>query len=732
MKNESEYFLNLRNISGLTLQGVNYWIDFWQRTILFGDVMHQRSNRYYEHKAMSVPHVLHFNADLVLDGRELERPVNYGLARIKTPEGFVLDPKKRPFVVIDPRAGHGPGIGGFKDESEIGVAMHTGHPCYFIGFTPDPIPGQTIEDVLHVEELFLKKVIELHPNVEGKPCVIGNCQAGWAVMMLAAIRPELFGPIIIAGAPLSYWAGIEGKNPMRYSGGLWGGSWLTALASDLGNGKFDGAYLVSNFENLNPANTLWMKHYNLWANIDTETERFLDFENWWSGHVNLNAEEIQWIVDQLFIGNRLATAEIITGDRIKIDLRNIRSPIVCFCSKGDNITPPPQALGWIIDLYENDDDLRACGQTIVYAIHENIGHLGIFVSGAVACKEHEEFASNIDLIDILPPGLYEAVITPKTADVVHPDLVIGDWIVRFENRTLDDIRQIVQPQTENERRFATVRRVSEINLGLYRTLIQPFMQMLITEQTAEWLQKIHPARLPHELFSDHNPFMNQVAQFAKLVRQQRVLASPNNNFFFDMQNIFSDEIITTLDSWKDLRDRTLEQAFLFIYSSPFLQALVGERASDKMPRHRPGIEPGRVEFVKKRIAELKACLAEGGLTEAVTRSLVYIGMAESGMDERSFEALRQIRIKHSDLSLEKFKLLVREQFFALLLDRKAALAAIPAMLPTSATARKEAIDAIRKISSATGKPAGELASRLSQIEKIFVTGDPSKKIKKKM
>ncbi len=48
-------------------------------------------------------------------------------------------------------------------------------------------------------------------------------------MLVAAIRPELFGPIIVPGSPLSYWAGVEGENPMRYTGGLLGGSWLTAL-----------------------------------------------------------------------------------------------------------------------------------------------------------------------------------------------------------------------------------------------------------------------------------------------------------------------------------------------------------------------------------------------------------------------------------------------------------------------------------------------------------------------
>ena len=154
--------------------------------------------------------------------------------------------------MVDPRAGHGPGIGGFKADSEIGVAMKAGHPCYFIGFLPEPMPGQTIERIARAEAIFIEKVIERHPEADGKPCVIGNCQAGWAVMILASLRPELFGPLIIAGAPLAYWAGVHGKYPMRYSGGLLGGSWLTALTGDLGAGKFDGAWLVQNFENQNP------------------------------------------------------------------------------------------------------------------------------------------------------------------------------------------------------------------------------------------------------------------------------------------------------------------------------------------------------------------------------------------------------------------------------------------------------------------------------------------------
>lgn len=696
-----------------------YVTDATQRTILFLDVLRRRSEDYYEQKAQEVPHVLSFEPELVLDGRTLERPVNYLLVRVKPPQGVVIDPKKRPFVIVDPRAGHGPGIGGFKADSEIGVASRAGHACYFVGFTPEPEPGQTIEDVMRAEEVFLETVIELHPEAEGKPCVIGNCQAGWAVMMLAAVRPDLFGPIIVPGSPMSYWAGKRGQNPMRYTGGLLGGSWLTALMSDLGRGKFDGGYLVDNFENLNPANTYWAKNYNLWSKVDTEAERFLGFERWWGGHVNLNAEEIQWIVDQLFIGNRLATAELTTADGVRIDLRNISSPILCFASEGDNITPPQQAIGWILDCYEKDDDILANEQTIVYAIHDSVGHLGIFVSGSVAKKEHREFASNIDLIDILPPGLYEAVLVHKSAMETGADLAAGDWVLRFEQRTLDDVREIVQPSPEDERRFATVKRVSDINLGLYRTLLQPFVRALANDESARWLQKIQPAELPLELFSDKNPLMSQVASYADQVRERRVQSSPDNPFV-KLQEMISSFMVSALDGWRDTRDQTLEQIFLTVYGNPILQALVGLQAGDEAPRRRPGIEPEELEYIRQRMAEIKARIAEGGTTEAVMRALVYIGMGGRALDERRFAVIQQIHDEErSDMTLDEFKHSLREQYFALRLDPEAALAAIPKMLPRGQKERKKALDIIRRVATSSGELEGEKAKRWAEVEAMF-------------
>ena len=479
------------------------------------------------------------------------------------------------------------------------------------------MPGQTIEDIARAEAIFIEKVTALHPKANGKPCVIGNCQAGWAVMMLAAVRPELFGPIIIAGSPLSYWAGVHGKYPMRYSGGLLGGSWLTALTSDLGHGKFDGAWLVQNFENQNPANTLWTKQYNLYSKIDTEAPRYLGFERWWGGHVNLNAEEIQFIVDELFVGNKLAAGMIQTSDGVTVDLRNIRSPIVVFCSKGDNVTPPQQALDWILDLYENVDEIRSYGQTIVYTIHETIGHLGIFVSGGVARKEHDEFSSNIDLIDTLPPGLYEAVLERKTDDTANPDLATGNWVMRCEARTLDDIRALGGNDAADERRFATAARVSETNLALYRTYAQPMVRAIVNSPMADWLHQMHPLRLQYELISDANPMMAWVGTLAEQVRKDRRPVAAGQSICRDAgEHVPPDRRGPRRLAEYDRSDGRTDVPDDVWHADPagrgrrrFRRRTVRCERPPKSPLHR--------ELLQSRIADLKARMTAGGIREAV-------------------------------------------------------------------------------------------------------------------
>ncbi|TDX30409.1 uncharacterized protein DUF3141 [Modicisalibacter xianhensis] len=704
---------------------MNYWRDACERSVLYLDVMRQRGNQYLEHMEQTKPNVLGFDTEVLMDGRQLPNPVNYELMRIIPPAGIDIDESMRPFVVVDPRAGHGPGIGGFKPDSEIGVALRAGHPCYFIGFLPFPVPGQTVEDVVEAEVEFLKHVIERHPETVEKPMVVGNCQAGWQLMMAAALEPACFGPILIAGAPLSYWAGERGKAPMRYSGGLLGGSWVTALAGDLGHGHFDGAWLVQNFEKLNPANTLWTKQYRLYANVDTEAQRYLQFERWWGGHVVLNAEEIQYIVDNLFIGNRLSTAQLMTRDGRRIDLRNVRSPIVVFCSKGDDITPPPQALGWVEDLYDSVDDIIANEQTIVYCVHDTTGHLGIFVSGSVSRKEHTEFTANMDYIDILPPGLYETQVTEKPASAANPDLVDGDYLLEFSPRNLDDIDGIVRNLPEDERRFATVARISDINLGLYRRYWQPWLQAVMTPEAARWIRRMHPIRLGYKLLSDRNPLTVPLPVMAEGIRADRHAVGDDNPFRV-AEGMLSDQIERSLEGYREVRDSLSERLFLQVYGQPWLQIMAGLGASEERVLPNPGAQPEHRRFIAQRQQEVHASIERGNSHHAVMRALIFVLGGAPTTDERNFQSLKATRAEvEPNIDLTSFKALVRDQFFILKHDSHAALEALPVLLAGESA---EAIDGhfahIEQVVSARGTLDEKSQSRLMLVKKLFDKAKP--------
>jgi hypothetical protein len=155
----------------------------------------------------------------------------------------------------------------------------------------------------------------------------------------------------------------------------------------------------------------------------------------------------------------------------------------------------------------------------------------------VAKKEHQEFASNIDLIDCLPPGLYEAVMQKKKADAAHVELATGNYISRFERRTMDDIRALGGNTLDEERCFAAVARLSEVNNGLYRTTGQPVVRALATEQGAECLRRMHPLRLGYELFSDRNPAMKPLTSAVQGVRENRQPV-PADNMFLQWEKNF--------------------------------------------------------------------------------------------------------------------------------------------------------------------------------------------------
>lgn len=201
-------------------------------------------------------------------------------------------------MIGDPRAGHEPGFGGSKTDSEVGVALEDGHPVYFVAFHPEPVPRQTIADVTHSQTAFLREIARRHPE-SPKPVVVGNCQASWATAILAA---------------------------------------------DIGRGVFDGAHLVENFESLNAGRTWFREYADVFADPEGPAARFLEFEHCWGGFFMMTRDEMRWIMENPVVDSRLDKNEAFLKPGRPIDLRRITAPIICFACHGDSITLPAQAL----------------------------------------------------------------------------------------------------------------------------------------------------------------------------------------------------------------------------------------------------------------------------------------------------------------------------------------------------------------------------------------------------
>ncbi len=696
----------------------DYLFDAWQRSVLFLDVLRERGNQTYLHEKEGMPPVLAFDYEVVVDGRALEDPANYALLRILPEDGAPTDPRMRPFVVIDPRAGHGPGIAGFKMDSEVGVALRRGHPCYFVTFFPMPVETQTIQSVARAEVQFLRKVRELHPDADGLPFVIGNCQGGWAAALVAASAPDLVGPLMLAGAPLSYWAGLVGKNPMRYSGGMLGGSWAASFASDLNDGHFDGAHLVQNFENLNPANTYWGKLYGLYSQVDTERERFLDFERWWGGHFQLNRAEIDWIVQNLFVGNHLTRGEV-HNQRGPVDLRNIRTPIIVLASWGDNITPPQQALNWIPDLYANVHEIVANDQVIVYCLHDKVGHLGIFVSSSVANREHTELFSALDLIDVLPPGLYEAKITDTKPEAARLEVSEGRYEIRFERRTIDDILALDDGR-EDEQPFEVVRRVAENNQRLYDLYVSPFVRASSNALSAHYLRESHPARVERSVMSDENPALALLPALAKAVRKFRRPAAPDNPFT-QLERQMSANIEAFWDNYRDTRDAWIENAFFGLYNAPWVQATVGVHPNQPLDRAAPPLMKLRKELATLRLAKAREEIETGGLTDAFMRIAAYLADEMHTVQYRPFQRMRELSREYlgdRQPSIAELKAAARKQGAIVQLDPEAAIAALPKLVPDMGV-RRALMAAVYRVVTASRPLEGERRERFREVQKAF-------------
>lgn len=684
-----------------------YLRDAAERSVLTLDVLRKRGDAMIAHEAAGQPPVLIYDYEIVMDGAHLPHPCNYMLLHILPPAGVEVFPWKRPYVIIDPRAGHGSGIGGFKQDSQVGVALADGHPVYFVAFHPRPVPGQTLADITRAEASFLREVIRRHPDAP-HPVVVGNCQGGWATAILAATNPDLVGPIVLNGAPMSYWSGRLGQDPMRFMGGTTGGVLPVLLMSDLNGGIFDGANLVQNFESLNPGRTWFRKYFDLYSDVDSGEASFLNFEKWWSGFVLLNGTEIRWIVENLFVGNRLGKNEARLEPGRPIDLKAIRAPVIVFASHGDNITPPQQALNWIVDTYADETEIAIRGQRIIYMIHEEVGHLGIFVSSSVARREHTQVASTLKTIEALSPGLYEMVIEDCIGEGNAKQ-----FHVSFQKRRTSDILGEDDKRRE-EPAFAAVARMSEMLANAYELTARPAVQAMAAGSASDLRRNLHPMRAQRLAFASANPAMAVVTRSAERVRAVRNPAAPDNPFIL-AEKLWADMVETGWNAVRTAHAMALELTFLSLYSTPYAIWFGAPNAHSRTLKAPADL---------RNLPEAQQALARidrGHLPEAIVRILILLADTRSNVRQdrlqRASEVLNQ-RAPFDKLTPAARAGLIHEQTLICHFEPQRALAALPHLVLHQAD-RKTAMEIAEYIVGVRDEMEPGTIERLDDIRARF-------------
>lgn len=324
----------------------------------------------------------------------------------------------------------------------------------------------------------------------------------------------------------------------------------------------------------------------------------------------------------------------------------------------------------------------------------------------------------MDVIDCLPPGLYEMVITPRPAGTKEAGFTIGEWLTRFEMRTLDDIRALGHNCATDGRAFATAARVLEITRSYYQTFFQPFIRAMASAPAADMARQFNPLRLSYTMYAGSNPWMKSVAPLAERVQAERKPVDPDNPLAVAEKRL-SDQVTSALNAYRDVRDRLTEQFFYAFYGSPVIHGFVGMNTGDVV-RRLPGTTPEILRKREQAAAAFAIKLKTGGYDQALIRGALFVALADRALDERVAAALNAARRQVLHLSLGEYKDIVRNQFSVLLLERHRAIEALPALIPAG-----RAVELLRQVKSivSVSLTLGE-KQRLDQLERALVTAAP--------
>ncbi|MCK7498050.1 MAG: DUF3141 domain-containing protein [Comamonadaceae bacterium] len=368
------------------------------------------------------------------------------------------------------------------------------------------------------------KVRELHPD-SPKPAIVGNCQGGWAAMMLAAVRPGRHRPDrdqrradVLLGRRLAARARATTRCATPAACSAAPGS--RRSRADLGAGMFDGAYLVRELREPEPG------QHVLGQVLQPVRER---------RHRAAALPRVRALVGRLLPdeprGDRVdhaATSSSATSCG-RATVRRARRQV--FDLRDDQGADRRCSRRWATTSRRRSrrstgsptstastEEIKARGQVIVGLLHEDVGHLGIFVSGKVAKKEHAQIVSVLKSIEALPPGLYGMQITRAQAARRRASSTRSS----SSSARLEDIAQAAEPL--RARRREALRgggRAVRADRARLRAARAPDRAPDDARVAGQGLRELHPLRTQRWAISDHNPFVAALAPAAALARAWR-------------------------------------------------------------------------------------------------------------------------------------------------------------------------------------------------------------------
>ena len=356
-----------------------------------------------------------------------------------------------------------------------------------------------------------------------------------------------------------------------------------------------------------------------------------------------------------------------------LDLRNIRSPIILFASMGDNITPTQQAFNWVADVYGSTDEIKARGQVIIGLLHQSVGHLGIFVSGAVAKKEHAQIVSVLKSVEALPPGLYGMQIT-ETQDKDGKPL----YDVHFIERALEEVvARTNRANRVDEKPFQAVEEVSDFNQRAYELFAQPLVRAMSNDFTAKLSRELHPLRMQRWGLSDLNPWLGWLRYAAPLAREQRQPLAADSQAR-RMEGLMSEIVSASLDYYREMRDATSEAQFFQLYGNMFALYLADKHEAETSAA--PAAEGRELPFVKDALA----AIAEGGYPEALSRVAALLARRGEPLPLAKIALKAELAQDYKDLlpalAPDEWRRVRGEQEIVVRYERERAIETLPMLL----------------------------------------------------